>query len=296
MDKNQKTQYASTAHVARRDAEGRFYCRALHSVQKGAYCYCQSCPLFGGFGQFGSMEEEPECLYFDFNLPENDYRKPEEEKQRIDGMIMAGMTKEFPDFLDSDKKTENYKIIECAIQFAAEVHKGTMRKETDVPYIAHAMEAMMIVARMTTDNEVIAAAALHDVVEDTETTIEQVRELFSERVAVFVAHESEDKREGLPKEQTWKIRKEEQLEKIKDAPKEAKIIMLGDKLSNMRASLRDFKKSGDAIWNKFNMKDKKEQEWYYRSVAEAIKELEDTPAYLEYVSILDIIFPPSNAQ
>ena len=65
-----------------------------------------------------------------------------------------------------------------------------------------------------------------------------------------------------------------------------KCIMLADKLSNMRASLRDFKKDGRQIWNKFNMKDEREQYWYYHEVAEVVKELEDTACYQEYISIL----------
>ena len=59
---------------------------------------------------------------------------------------------------------------------------------------------------MTTDDEILAAAVLHDVVEDTNTTVEQVKELFGDRVAHLVASESENKRENLPAESTWKIR------------------------------------------------------------------------------------------
>ena len=68
------------------------------------------------------------------------------------------------------------------------------------------------------------------------------------------------------------------------------MIMLGDKLSNMRASLRDFRKDPDNLWNKFNMKDVNQQEWYYRSVAEKLSDLKDYPAYQEYVEILDEVF------
>lgn len=148
----------------------------------------------------------------------------------------------------------------------------------------------MLVASMTNDNEVIAAAALHDVVEDTPITIEEIEAEFGQKIAFYVAHESEDKREDRPKSETWKIRKQEQLEKTKDASRSVKCIMLADKLSNMRASLRDFKRDGRAIWQKFNMKDEKEQYWYYHAVADVVKDLADTPCYQEYISILDIVF------
>ena len=76
---------------------------------------------------------------------------------------------------------------------------------------------MMLVASMTNDNEVIAAAALHDVVEDTPITIAEIEAEFGQKIAFYVAHESENKREDRPKSETWKIRKQEQLEKTKDA-------------------------------------------------------------------------------
>ena len=148
----------------------------------------------------------------------------------------------------------------------------------------------MLVASMTSDNEVIAAAALHDVVEDTPITIAQIEQDFGAAIASYVAHESENKREDRPKSETWKIRKQEQLEKTRHASRLVKCIMLADKLSNMRASLRDFKKDGRQIWNKFNMKDEREQYWYYHEVADVVKELEDTACYQEYISILQEVF------
>ena len=66
--------------------------------------------------------------------------------------------------------------------------------------------------------------------------------------------------------------------------------MLSDKLSNVRSTLRDYEKMGDAVWQKFNMTDPAEQEWYYRSVAKVVEELSDESVYREYLRILDRIF------
>lgn len=290
MEKNTGLQYVLTSHVASCDNAGNYYCRALHTVLGEGYCYCRNCPLFGGFSRFGGMTEEPECWYYDLVEVNDEPRTPEEQQRRIEGLILAGMTREFPDYLPDDERAKPFAVIEQAIQFAAHAHKGATRKGSAVPYIAHPMETMMLVASMTTDNEVIAAAALHDVVEDTSYTLEDIREQFGERIAMFVAHESENKREGQPKSETWKIRKQEQLEKVVSAPREAKMIMLADKLSNMRASQRDFRKIGKDIWNKFNMTDEAEQSWYYHTVAKVLSELSDTPCYQEYVSILTEVF------
>lgn len=87
------------------------------------------------------------------------------------------------------------KVLDHAIAFATKAHEGQFRKGTQIPYILHPMEAAAIVGTMTTDDEIIAGAALHDVVEDTDTTLEDVVRLFGERVGSLVASESENKRE-----------------------------------------------------------------------------------------------------
>ena len=148
----------------------------------------------------------------------------------------------------------------------------------------------MICRNLTDDMDVVAAAALHDVVEDTDRTIRDIEDEFGTRIAALVGLESENKREGQPKSETWRIRKTENLERERTAPIEAKMIMLADKLSNMRSTVSDYRKSGDAIWNKFNMTDPAEQEWYYRSVAEVLSDLSDTPEYAEYLGMLDEVF------
>ena len=94
----------------------------------------------------------------------------------------------------------------------------------------------------------------------------------------------------IPAENSWKLRKETFLKHLENAPLEAKIICLADKVSNMRLSAKTFKSKGDAMWQAFNQKDKSEQEWYYRSIYERIPELENTDAYKEYVKLCDMVF------
>ncbi len=178
------------------------------------------------------------------------------------------------------------KLLDTAIIFATNMHKGQFRKGTKIPYILHPLEAAAIVGTMTTDDEIIAGAALHDVVEDTDTTVEQVRELFGDRVAELVACESEDKRENLSAQSTWKIRKQETLNHLKTAPVDVKMITLGDKLSNMRAIHRDYISVGDKLWDRFNQKDKNEHHWYYQSIADCLTELKDFQVYKEYCKLV----------
>ena len=181
-------------------------------------------------------------------------------------------------------------ILNNAIVFATKVHANQFRKGTQIPYILHPLEAATIVGTMTTDDEIIAGAVLHDVVEDTDTTIEQVKDLFGERVAKLVAAESEDKRENLSAESTWKIRKQETLNHLKTASIDVKMITLGDKLSNIRAINRDYNAIGEVLWQRFNQKDKNEHYWYYQSIADCLFELNEYPVYQEYCELVKKTF------
>jgi len=184
----------------------------------------------------------------------------------------------------------NSKKYSEAIQFAAVAHEGAYRKGTKIPYITHVVEAGLIAMSLTEDEDTIVAAILHDIVEDTSYELTDIEKQFGSRVAELVSYESEDKMKDIPAEDSWKIRKEEFLNHLSGAPIEAKIICLADKLSNIRMSVKTHAKLGDDMWLVFNQKDKKMQEWYYRSIYEKIPELSDTEAYKEYVTCCDEVF------
>ena len=182
-------------------------------------------------------------------------------------------------------------LVSEAIVFAVAAHDGMRRRKNSAPYVVHPMEAAAIVGTLTDSQEVIAAAALHDVVEDAGISIEEIGEKFGERVMALVASETENKRENLPPEQTWRIRKEESLEKLRNTDDvDVLILWMGDKLSNIRAIYRDFLIEGDAIWNKFHQSDISTQAWYYRSIMKYTERLSDTIAWREYKTLVEKIF------
>ena len=176
-------------------------------------------------------------------------------------------------------------IFDRAITFAAKAHSGMHRKSSTVPYIVHPLEVATIAATFTDDEEILAAAVLHDVVEDTSCTQQDIRELFGERVAALVAADSENKRENLPAEQTWKVRKEETLALVQNASRDEKIIVFSDKLSNLRAICRDYSRIGARLWERFNQKDPSEQLWYYGAFLDTCAELSEESAYEEYLRL-----------
>ena len=181
-------------------------------------------------------------------------------------------------------------VFEKAISFAADAHHGACRKGTSIPYILHPMEAASIVGTMTSDPCILAAAVLHDVVEDTPTTIEHIRCEFGERIADLVAAESENKRENMCAEESWRIRKQETIDRLSTAGIEAKMIALGDKLSNIRAIKCDFSVLGDRLWERFNVKDPALHGWYYGALAEVLSDLSEYPAWQEYRQLAAEVF------
>ncbi len=180
--------------------------------------------------------------------------------------------------------------LDKAIKFATEAHKKDPRKGSVTPYILHPIEAAAIVATMTDDIEVMAAAVLHDTVEDNKNiSIEEIEEKFGTRIKELVAAESEKKEKD--EKGSWKIRKKTTIDNLRVSDSEdEKIIVLGDKLSNMRAIYKDYVVIGDKLWSRFNQTDKNEHGWYYKSIRELLISLSKYPAYQEYCELVSKVF------
>ena len=184
----------------------------------------------------------------------------------------------------------NTDLFDKAAKFAIDAHHGTERRGKAFPYIIHPMEAAEIVATITNDQELLAAAILHDVAEDTEFTEEDIRREFGDRVADLVASESVYIDESLPEEETWVARKQLSIDRVKTASRDAKIVALADKLSNMRAMARDYEEIGDKLWDRFHAPDPSLHSWHYRSLLAAFEDLSDTDAYKEFKTLVEKIF------
>lgn len=178
-----------------------------------------------------------------------------------------------------------------ALHFAIDRHAGQTRKAANVPYILHPMEVAAIVGTMTDDEETLAAAVLHDTIEDAGVTQEEIERLFGRRVALLVMTETEHKRPELPADQTWKLRKQETLIMLENTHDlSVKMMWLGDKLSNIRSFYRLYRKMGSDVWQMCNQKDPAMQAWYYRTIARCLRDLKDYDAYEEYADLVDKLF------
>lgn len=170
-----------------------------------------------------------------------------------------------------------------AIRFAVAAHAGQTRKGSSEPYITHPTEAAIILAQMGADDELIAAGLLHDTLEDTGTTAEELEEAFGKHVLTLVQSDSENK--AL----SWEERKQATLDALQSAGREEQMLALADKLANMRSIAKDFSDIGDALWQRFN-RGYEQQKWYYTGLHTALGALTGLAAYAEFGQLINSVF------
>jgi hypothetical protein len=193
------------------------------------------------------------------------------------------------EYLSGDIETD---IVNWAIVFAAKACFDSTRKGTNLPCILHAAEAAAIAESITDDREVIAAATLHNVLKDTDSKASQIQIEFGVRVRKLVEAGSENKKPGLSAAETWKTRKSETVDYLHSAAKDDEcIIALADKLSDIRACVRDYRQIGDAVWEKADMPNREMQAWYYIALCNALGRLQDTGAWQEFDCLVNELFP-----
>jgi myo-inositol-1(or 4)-monophosphatase len=244
-------------HVVIAKDDGRFYCRVLDCIlncKNDEYVCGKGCPCF-----VSADGNTFVCSYED----------------------MPGI---FP-------ITGNIDIrLQKAYEYSAKAHLGQYRKGTEIPYFSHIITTMNYAMELTDDIEVLQAAVLHDTVEDTDITVDDLIRDFGERVARLVEAETENKRMDMPANQTWEIRKKEGIEHLKDSNIDFKIIVLADKTANAESLVREWRRIGDKVWDKFNQTDKKKQEWYFKSIRDGLYDLGDTSVMKTFDEFIKILF------
>ncbi len=183
--------------------------------------------------------------------------------------------------------------VEEAIVYATILHQGRVHKITNIPFILHPLEVAQILSTMTKDEDMITAGILHDIVEDTDGSLQEIEKRFGERVAFLVSSESEDKKNDKNKPASWKRRKEEALKVLINSEDiGVKMVWLADKLANIRSLARMYSELGDGLWQRLDEGDPDEQKWYYQTVAENLElTLNKTGAFKEYIKHVNYIWP-----
>ncbi|MDR2534986.1 MAG: HD domain-containing protein [Treponema sp.] len=170
-----------------------------------------------------------------------------------------------------------------AIIFAARKHAGQARKGTDIPYITHPMEVMQILTDNDCSEQVILAGILHDTLEDTNATQEEIGSLFGNEVLRIVNAESEDK------SKTWRERKQASIDHQASDSLEAKLVCCADKLANLRSMAADKSTVGERLWDRFNA-GKDDIHWYYKEIVKALCAVSEYKMYQELKNLTSMVF------
>jgi Guanosine polyphosphate pyrophosphohydrolases/synthetases len=149
-----------------------------------------------------------------------------------------------------------------AIEFSTKAHTGLYRKGTKIPYITHPLNVAQILIEYECPESVVTAGILHDTLEDTQATVDDIRDAFGYEVADLVNAVSEPN-----KYYTWENRKAHTIKHLKTASPEVLMISLADKMDNIKKIREDYEKIGNKVWERFN-RPKEKQKWYYEALAD----------------------------
>jgi len=150
-----------------------------------------------------------------------------------------------------------------AIELAARAHHRQVRKGTEVPYVVHPLAVAGILIRAKGPEPLVIAGVLHDTIEDTPVTIDEIRFQFGQAVADLVLGLSEP-----DKQASWEDRKSHTLEHLRHtATEDVLLVSIADKLDNIRAIREGLEADGESFWLRFN-RPKDLQAWYYLNLAD----------------------------
>jgi hypothetical protein len=139
-----------------------------------------------------------------------------------------------------------YPRLDKAIGLAAQLHQGQEREgDAPLPYVTHPMEVLMALRYEggETDEDLLCAAALHDVIEESGASLDELRSVVGERAAGLVKEltrqePSKEETQGMSKDEIWKLRANMLLDEIREMSPEAQRVKLADRVANLREAKR----------------------------------------------------------
>jgi len=155
--------------------------------------------------------------------------------------------------------------IDKAIKISCLAHKEQTRKGSEIPYISHPVAVGLLLKQVGASDEQIISGILHDTIEDTNLTFEDLTRDFGEKIANLVLACTEQNTEL-----NWLKRKKCFLKILKNASLEVKLIVCADKFHNLLSMKQDLKQFGaENLWSRFT-KGKKYQAWYYKKISQIL--------------------------
>lgn len=171
--------------------------------------------------------------------------------------------------------------IEQAIKAASILHRDQYRKgAVPIPYISHLLSVLLIVNDYCQDEDTNIAALLHDTLEDTDYTREELEADFGANVGKIVAAVSEPQN-NTGKEYSWEERKKIYTKQLRDAPNGALIVSAADKIHNMRSVVEEYHQEHQRFLKAFggSLEDRLKQ---YQEIADILNKRLDNPILAEF--------------
>ncbi|MCA9361058.1 bifunctional (p)ppGpp synthetase/guanosine-3',5'-bis(diphosphate) 3'-pyrophosphohydrolase [Candidatus Kaiserbacteria bacterium] len=174
--------------------------------------------------------------------------------------------------------------IEQAIRAATILHKDQVRKgDAPIPYISHLFSVALITSEYAPVEDLVITALLHDTLEDTDYTAEELQDDFGGEVRVMVETLSEPQSSGEI-EYSWQDRKNHYLKKLKEAPEEVLIVAAADKIHNLRSIVEDYYENHQQFLADFgNTHDKRIN--FYEKLSELLNERLSNPIINEFNNV-----------
>jgi (p)ppGpp synthase/HD superfamily hydrolase len=162
-----------------------------------------------------------------------------------------------------------------ALGYAAALHNTQTRKASDVPYVGHLLSVAGLVIEADGSETEAIAALLHDAAEDQggDATLAEIEKRFGPEVATIVKECSDTVVTPKP---PWEERKKKYIKHLDEASDSTIRVSMADKLDNARAILRDLRREGPHVWQRFNTSDPQKHLWYYRSLLEVYRKRSDS--------------------
>ena len=157
--------------------------------------------------------------------------------------------------------------LQKAIHFAATAHENQVRKITGFPFIKHPLTVGMLLLERKCSSQTVIAGILHDVVEDTDVSLEDIEKQFGKEVADIVRECTEDKN------LSWEERKQHTIDNIPKFSDEACLVICVGQLDNLKETWEAMRlvDDTDSVWHIFN-RGRDQQRWYYTEVLRALSE------------------------
>ncbi len=170
-------------------------------------------------------------------------------------------------------------LIEKAIRIATKAHKAQLRKADGIPFITHPIVVALKLAKHGFSDIVIAAALVHDVLEDTDYPVDKFKKELGDEVFKIVKAVTNDKF------LEWEEKKIKYIENVRKGSEEAKAVAVADKIHNIESLMIVYAKDGSEVWKRFNRgKDKKI--WFEKNFLKMIKETWKHPLVKEYEELI----------